>query len=299
MEFQPLDTNFVIATLTSNLSHFSQRSKYDRYNLNKKIKKNDMSDITTQLAHLYCKSIISDNNIPSMNDETNDELLKQIEELKKENKQLKKQNKQLTNKKEKPKEVNDDEKVSKKKYQHMINLKNKNWEDLNEYKSKCTILEEKVNQLEHRLKKIKSKYNISDEDEYKNEVMEEEFSSDEEDEKDIYEEIERVDKQRDIRDAQLKKQEENKLSPKELVSRNKEELQSVNDKIKEIQKKLQDKEINEQLKKQCNNKLSKLFKKKNIIDEFIIKIQQEEENDINELKEFVKKKKDKIEFKGE
>ena len=90
------NTNYIISLLKTNL-HF--KSNYERYNLNKKLKKEDMSDITTQLAHLYTIATKSNNNITIINNmykdekkESNEELLKQIEELKKENKKLKEEN---------------------------------------------------------------------------------------------------------------------------------------------------------------------------------------------------------------
>lgn len=112
------------------------------------------------------------------------------------------------------------ETVSKKKYDHIIYLKNRNWNDLNEYKNKCTILEEKVKQLEFRIKQMKEKYNITDEDERKNEVMELEFSSDEDDETDTYEVMERVEKNTELKHQLIKEEEENKLSERDILHNN-------------------------------------------------------------------------------
>ena len=112
------------------------------------------------------------------------------------------------------------ETVSKKKYDHVIYLKNRNWNDLNEYKNKCIILEEKVKQLEYRIKQMKEKHNITDEDESKNEVMELEFSSDEDDETDTYEVMERVDKQTELKQQLIKEEEENKLSERDILHKN-------------------------------------------------------------------------------
>jgi hypothetical protein len=290
MEAQQLDSNIVIAILKTNLNF---KSKYDRYNLNKKIKKNDMSDITTQLAHLYCKSIISDNNISSMNtDSNNDELLKQIEDLKKENKKLKKQNKQLTDENEKLKEETDDEKVSKKKYQHEVFLKNRNWNELNEYKSKCTILEEKNESLEHRLKQIKSKYNISDEDESKNEVMELDLSSDEEEDEDreFYQHL---------HTKQIKEEEEKKAreeyefkapikTERDILIEKKKEYKQFENKLNLITSEYE-KDIDESKKKKLGKEGKSLNRKMNLLKKVIEEMQQEEEDRINELIEIHKK----------
>tara|TARA_Y100001937_G_scaffold28944_2_gene41805 strand:+ start:2967 stop:3737 length:771 start_codon:yes stop_codon:yes gene_type:complete len=171
------DTNYLISLLKTNL-HF--KSDYDRYNLNKKIKKEDMTDITTQLAHLYAISTKSNNNITIINnmhkDETNNEdLLKQIEELKKENKQLKKENHELKSKKV-DESSDEEDKVSKKKYDRVIQLKNKYFDEMNEYK-------DKVEKLQNEIKDIKEQYNIK-EDNKPLDVLNEEFSDDEDDDDD-------------------------------------------------------------------------------------------------------------------
>ena len=304
------DKNYLENLLKTNLIF---KGKDARYNFNSRQLKKILNDnegfnITTQLANLYATATKSNNNITiinKMNDESNtesnnDELLKQIEDLKKENKQLKKENKQLTDENEKLKEETDDEKVSKKKYQHMINLKNKNWEDLNEYKSKCTILEEKNESLEHRLKKIKSKYNISDEDEYKNEVMEEEFSSDEEEEEDreFYQSLHK----KQIKEEQQKKAREEYefkepiKTERDILIQKKKEYKHFKNELNRITSEYE-KDIDESKKKKLGKEGKSLNRKMNLLKKVIEEMEQEEEDRINELMEIVKK--DKIEFKNE
>lgn len=231
------DTNYIISLLKTNLNF---KSDYDRYNLNKKIKKEDMTDITTQLAHLYAISTKSNNNITIINnmhkdDKTdNEDLLKQIQQLKKENKKLKEENEELKSKPIVESSDEESDKVSKKKYDRVIKLKNKYFDEANEYKNK-------IQKLENEIKEIKEQYNIT-EDNKPLDVLNEDYSDEEEDE-DTYQRMEEVEQKQ--KEKQL--QEENTLSQRDTLLHNLDEQRQLlkvyqdenNDKkIRKIQKRI-------------------------------------------------------------
>lgn len=188
------DMNYVISLLKTNLQF---KSNTDRYNLNKKIKKDDMTDITTQLAHLYAISTKANNNVTIINNmykddkqDDKDDLLKQIEELKKENKQLKKENEELNSNWAKKRDEDGDEyrkiinekkeenQISKKKYQKAIDRANKYWVEMGE--KDITI-----KKLQNEIKELKEKYDVPEQKPL--DIMNEDYSSDEEeDDEDIY-----------------------------------------------------------------------------------------------------------------
>lgn len=261
------DMNYVISLLKTNL-HF--KSNTDRYNLNKRIKKDDMTDITTQLAHLYAISTKANNNVTIINNmykddkqDDKDDLLKQIEELKKENKQLKKENEQLKSKKVDKSSDEDSDKVSKKKYDKMIELKNKYWKEANEYKNELVVIKEKNETLQYELDELKKKYNIEEKKPY--DPFDEEYSDEEEDE-DTYSKIEEVEQKQ-------KEEKEEKFDIHKLDT--KEKIEFFEKRVKAFEYKLnteEDEKKQMKLRKHINNhtieidKLKELQKKE--IDEY-------------------------------
>lgn len=278
------DTNSIISLLKTTL-HF--KSDYERYNLNKKIKKEDMSDITTQLAHLYTIATKSNNNVTIINNmykedkqEDNEELLKQIEELKKENKKLKEENNE--SRKIVQSSDEEDDKVSKKKYDKAIEQKNKYWTEI------CNK-DNQIEKLKNEIKEIKEQYDIK-EDSTPLDILNQDYSDEEdsgtdeeEDDEEIYSKMEQV-QQKQIEEKEKQKiEEENKKTDREILILKKQELKQFNKQIKQIQSQMKDKDIDPAIKKNLGKQGKGLLKKIVLLEEVIDKMERDEEEHINSL----------------
>jgi len=253
------DKDYIISLLKTHL-HF--KSNDTRYNLNKRINKNDMTDITTQIAHLYAISTKANNNITIINNMNKDDnnnnnnedvseinlLKKEIEELKKENEELKKENNELKCRKYPESSDEEDDKISKKKYDREKELKNKYWK---ESKEKDNTIEK----LQNEIKDIKEQHNIKIDDKPLD-VCNDEFSDDEEDDDeddiDPYEKIKQTEQQNKEKEEQEKQEEENK---KNILQYN---LDKYRTELKTAEDENNDKEV-----KKINKKICKIQKELN------------------------------------
>ncbi len=261
------------------------KNKDATYNFNsKQLKKilndNECYNITAQLANLYATSTKANNNVTIINnmstDENNNEdLLKQIEELKKENNQLK-------SRKIPESSDEEDDKISKKKYDKLMDLKNKYFTELGEKNST-------IEKLQNEIKDIKEQHNIKV-DNKPLDICNEEFSDDEEDEDDEnpYEKMEEVEKNRKEKEQQEKQEEENKKTDREILIIKKQELKQINKHIEKLELQLQDPEIDKETKRKIGKEGKSIAKRKNKIEEVINKMEQEEEDRINSLLELDK-----------
>lgn len=276
------DTNYIISLLKTKL-HF--KSDYERYNLNKKLKKEDMSDITTQIAHLYTIATKSNNNITIINNmykdekkEDNEELLKQIEELKKENKKLKEENK---SRKIVESSDEEDDKVSKKKYDKLIEQKNKYWKQIGEK-------DNQIEKLQNEIKEIKEHYNIK-EDNTPLDVLDDDYS-DEEGDEDTYSKMEQLEQKQKEEKEKEKLEQENKKTDREIIILKKQELKQFNKQIKQIQSQMKDTGIEPAIKKNLGKQGKSLLKKIVLLEEVIDKMERDEEEHINSLIELDKER---------
>ena len=286
------DTNYIISLLKTNL-HF--KSDYERYNLNKKLKKEDMSDITTQIAHLYTIATKSNNNITIINNmykdekkESNEELLKQIEELKKENKKLKEENRIKNDESRKIVISSDeeDDKISKKKYDKLIEQKNKYWKQIGEK-------DNQIEKLQNEIKEIKEHYNIK-EDNTTLDVLNEDYS-DEEGDEDTYSKMQQLEQKQKEENEKEKLEQENKKTDREIIIEQKEELKEYNKQIDKIKLQLEDPEIEPDIKKNLGKQGKSLLKKIVLLEEVIDKMERDEEEHIDSLIQLDKENKDKDE----
>lgn len=258
--------------------------QYGEKNLLAKIRKNDMTDITTQICHLYANATMNNNitnitnNYYNKEDQNNNEdLLKQIEELKKENNELKKENNKLKSRKIPESSDEEDDKISKKKYNQLMDLKNKYFTELGEKNST-------IEKLQNEIKDIKEQHNIKV-DNKPLDICNEEFSDDEEDEDDEnpYEKMEEVEKNRKEKEQQEKQEEENKKTDTEILIIKKEELKQMNKHIEKLELQLQDPEIDKETKRKIGKEGRTITKRKIKLQEIIDKMEQEEEDHINSL----------------
>lgn len=237
------------------------KGKDATYNFNSKqlkkiLKDNEGYNITTQLANLYATSTKANNNVTiinNMNTDNNDneDLLKQIEELKKENNELKKENEELKNENKELKcrkytESSDEEndKVSKKKYDRIMDLKNKYWKESNE---KDITIEK----LQNEIKDIKQQHDIKI-DNKPLDICNEEFSDDEDEDDDPYKKMEEVEQKNKEKKEQLKQQEDNK---KNILHHN---LDKCRTELKIAEDENNDKEV-----KKINKRICKIQKELN------------------------------------
>ena len=265
------------------------KNKDSTYNFNSKQLKKILSDnegynITTQLANLYATSTKANNNVTIINnmntDNNNEDLLKQIEELKKENEELKKENEEFKCRKYPESSDEEDDKISKKKYDRIMDLKNKYWKESNE---KDITIEK----LQNEIKDIKQQHDIKI-DNKPLDICNEEFSDDEDEDDDPYKKMEEVEQKNKEKKEQLKQEEDNKKTDREILIIKKEELEQMNKQIKKLELQLKDPEIDKSTKRKIGKEGRSITRRKILIEEVINKMEQEEEDRINSLLELDK-----------
>ena len=275
------DKDYIISLLKTHL-HF--KSNDTRYNLNKRINKNDMTDITTQIAHLYAISTKANNNITIINNmnkddnnNNNNEDVSEINLLKKEIEELKKENKELKCRKYQESSDEEDDKISKKKYDRLMDLKNKYYDESNE---KDNIIE----RLQNEIKDIKEQHDIKIDDKPLD-IMNDEFSDEEDDDVDPYKKMEEIEQKNKEKKEQEKQEEDNKKTDREILIMKKEELEQMNKQIKKLELQLKDSEIDKSIKRKIGKEGRSITKRKIKIEEVINKMEQEQEDQLNSLLE--------------
>ena len=275
------------------------KNKDSTYNFNSKqlkkiLKDNEGYNITTQLANLYATSTKANNNITIINnmnkDNNNNEDVSEINLLKKEIEELKKENEELKCRKYPESSDEEDDKISKKKYDRIMDLKNKYWKESNE---KDITIKEKhdiIIELNHKLDKYKKDYNIPDDICNKPlDICNEEFSDDEdEDDENTYEKMKEVEKNRKEKEQQEKQEEENKKTDREILIIKKEELEQMNKQIEKLELQLQDPEIDKSTKRKIGKEGRSITRRKIKLEEVINKMEQEQEDQLNSLLELDK-----------
>ena len=259
------------------------KGKDATYNFNSKqlkkiLKDNEGYNITTQLANLYATSTKANNNVTiinNMNTDNNNEDLSEINLLKKENEELKKENNELKCRKYPESSDEEDDKISKKKYDRLMDLKNKYYDESNE---KDNIIE----RLQNEIKDIKEQHDI------KIDECNEEFSDDEDEDDDPYKKMEEVEQKNKEKKEQEKQEEDNKKTDREILIIKKEELEQMNKQIEKLELQLQDSEIDKSTKRKIGKEARSITRRKILIEEVINKMEQEEEDYINSLLELDK-----------